>query len=390
MTDHAAMSPDELWAQIPSSQRAILDANRFDAEQFLALRRAYLSGELSAQRNRLQAEVTPPEPQDIRELPARESAAGREFIQLGEAAIARGEVGAVVLNGGMATRFGGIVKGCVEIFDGLSFLALKALDARRHGPKTRLLLMNSFATAQKTAQHLMSHDNFGLGDEQIIPFTQSISIRLTPAGGLFWEEGGEAREERLSFYAPGHGDLQTALGRGALDKFRQKGGKYLLMSNVDNTLATLDPLVVGMHVAASADGVEMSVEAVQKKPGQVGGFVARAGQKPQIVEHFRLPDPAIKDELELLNTNTFLFDAAALSRPAELTWFVVEKSVNGRPAIQFERLAGELSAILSTRILKVPATGDASRFEPVKTPQNLEDNRARLKTLSQRQGLIDG
>jgi len=386
MTAATKMSEDELWAQVGEAQRGLLEANHFDVAQFLGLRRAYLSGELSAARNRLDGVVEVPSAQDMRVLPARDSAAGRAFVALGEAAISRGEVGSLVLNGGMATRFGGVVKGCVEVFDKLSFLALKARDVARYGRAGRMLLMNSFATADKSAGHLRAHAYFGLRPEQLISFNQSISLRLAPQGELFRED--DARQH-VSLYAPGHGDLQTALWRGALAEFRRSGGKYLMMSNVDNMLATLDPLVVGMHVdASSSRGVQMSVEAVHKKPGQVGGFIARVNGMPQIVEHFRLPDPSLKEELKWLNTNTFLFDAKALEKKADLTWFVVEKAVNARPAFQFERLAGELSAVLRTEILQVPSTGNASRFEPVKRREDLEKNRARLKTLMARRGII--
>lgn len=385
MTAANQMSEEELWAQIGEAQRQVLEANHFDVDEFRALRRAYLSGELSASNNRLEGEVEVPAQEDVRKLPARDTPAGRKFIALGEAAIARGEVGIVVLNGGMATRFGGVVKGCVEVFDALSFLALKARDIGRHGRAARMLLMNSFATGDKTLEHLRAHEHFGLSEDQLIHFNQSVSVRLAPEGDLFRKDNanGEA-----SLYAPGHGDLQTALRRGALAEFRRTGGKYLMMSNVDNILATLDPLVVGMHVDASSRGVQMSVEAVQKKPGQVGGFIARVGGMPQIVEHFRLPDASLKDALQLLNTNTFLFDADALEAQADLTWFVVEKQVGDRAAIQFERLAGELSAVLKTAILQVPSTGDASRFEPVKRREDLAKNRARLKSLMASRGII--
>lgn len=385
ITAATKMSEDELWAHIGDAQRGLLEANHFDAAQFLGLRRAYLSGELSATSNRLRGRVQAPTAQDMRELPARDSAAGRAFRALGQAAISRGEVGSLVLNGGMATRFGGVVKGCVEVFDGLSFLGLKARDVARYGRAGRMLLMNSFATADKSARHLRAHDYFGLHPEQLIAFNQSVSLRLAPRGGLFCEDHDHAR---VSLYAPGHGDLQTALGRGALAEFRRSGGKYLMMSNVDNILATLDPLVVGMHVDASARGVQMSVEAVRKKPGQVGGFIARVNGSPQIVEHFRLPDPSLKQQLDWLNTNTFIFDAEALEHKADLTWFVVEKSVSARPAIQFERLAGELSAVLKTEILQVPSTGEASRFEPVKRREDLENSRVHLATLMARRGIV--
>lgn len=382
MGDHK-MSAEQLWDQISERQQRVLDKNHFDADEFLELRRAYLAGELSDKQNRLDNEVSVPEGEDVRVLPQRHSEQAAEFIALGEEAIERGEVGIVVLNGGMATRFGGVVKGCVNVFDDLSFLGLKALDVRRYGAGTKMLLMNSFATDDKTEAHLREHDYFGLEEDQLIQFNQNVSIRLTPEGELFGEDGDD-----VSLYAPGHGDLPSAIGLGALDAFRQAGGKYLLMSNVDNVLATIDPLVVGMHVDASRRGVEMTVEAVQKKPGQVGGFVARVDGQPQVVEHFRLPDARLKDELQLLNTNTFLFDAEALDDDFDLTWFVVDKDVDGRTAIQFERLAGELSAFLNTTFLEVPATGDQSRFQPIKRREDLDENRQRLERVVRQRGLL--
>ncbi len=380
----ANMDAEGLWAQISDEQKRVLERNNFDADQFLELRRAYLAGELSEQANRLEAEVSVPAGDDVRVLPNRDTEQARKFIALGKEAIDNGEVGVVVLNGGMATRFGGVVKGCVTVFDDLSFLGIKALDVRRYGSGTKLLVMNSFATDDKTEEHLAEHDNFGLADDQLINFNQNVSIRLTPEGELFrQEEGGD-----VSLYAPGHGDLPSAIGRGAIQKFREAGGKYLLMSNVDNILATIDPLVVGMHVDAASHGAQMTVEAVQKKPGQVGGFVARVGGDPQVVEHFRVPDESIKDELQLLNTNTFMFNADALDDDFDLTWFVVDKNVDGDTAIQFERLAGELSAFLETTFVEVPASGEEARFQPIKRREDLEENRQRLERLVRQRGLL--
>ena len=379
----ANLSAEQLMEQIPARQRRVLEHNHFDAAEFLELRRAYLAGELGEEDNRLDATVEQPGEADVRTLPIRDTDQAREYIQLGKEAIANGEVGIVVLNGGMATRFGGVVKGCVTVFDDLSFIGLKALDVRRHGAGTKMLLMNSFATEDKTRQHLEEHDYFGMEEDQLIQFNQNVSIRLTPDGDLFREEDGS-----VSLYAPGHGDLPSAIGRGALQAFRQAGGKYLLMSNVDNVLATVDPLVVGMHVDAAAHGAEMTVEAVQKKVGQVGGFVARVDGEPQVVEHFRIPEPSLKDELQLLNTNTFMFNADALDDDFDLTWFVVDKKVDSQTAIQFERLAGELSAFLDTTFVEVPATGEEARFQPIKRREDLDDNRDRLERIVKQRVLL--
>ena len=66
-----------------------------------------------------------------------------------------------MLNGGMATRFGGVVKGVVDVIDGRSFLELKLAQARRSGPLP-FVIMNSFATDDATKEHLVENDYFGL------------------------------------------------------------------------------------------------------------------------------------------------------------------------------------------------------------------------------------
>ena len=68
--------------------------------------------------------------------PARRELAGRAR-QPGLEALAAGRVAQVVLAGGMATRFGGVVKGVVEALDGRSFLSWKLGETARLGERAR-------------------------------------------------------------------------------------------------------------------------------------------------------------------------------------------------------------------------------------------------------------
>jgi hypothetical protein len=54
-----------------------------------------------------------------------------------------------------------------------------------------------------------------------------------------------------------------------------------------------------------------------------------------------------------------------------LTWFYVEKEVDGRIAVQMERLVNELSARVETNYLVTPRSGPAGRFFPTKTREDL-------------------
>ena len=69
-------------------------------------------------------------------------------------------VAVAVLNGGMATRFGGDVKGIIEAVGGRTFLEMKLAQARGFG-RVPFLIMNSFATHARTLEFLAAH---GLGE----------------------------------------------------------------------------------------------------------------------------------------------------------------------------------------------------------------------------------
>jgi len=53
-------------------------------------------------------------------------------------------------------------------------------------------------------------------------------------------------------------------GCGILGRFRRAGGKLLYMSNVDNLGATLDPALVGAHIAS---GAKVTAEVIAETKG---------------------------------------------------------------------------------------------------------------------------
>lgn len=323
----------------------------------------------SALTNAVKGALTPPLPEDVRPLPPRGSAEHDALTALGNEALKKKQVGVVILAGGMATRFGGVVKAVVPVLDEKSFLQLKLEDVRGHGgPDVPVYVMSSFTTHERLVQHVGD-----LGAEHVFVFPQFISLRLTPEGRLF-----KGRHGEVSPYATGHGDLTFALRKsGLLTRFREGGGKLLVMSNVDNLGATLDPAVLGSHLQR---GLSLTAEVVRKAPGDKGGAPARLRNVPQIIEGFRFPPDFDQDAIPVFNTNTFVMDAQAIDRDFELPFYRVEKKVDGETAVQFERLVGELTAFLPTGFLEVPREGNASRFLPAKDPDEL---RARLPTIRQ-------
>jgi UTP--glucose-1-phosphate uridylyltransferase len=83
----------------------------------------------------------------------------------------------------------------------------------------------------------------------------------------------------------------------------------------------------------------------------------------------------------VFNTNTALVDLDALEADYDLSWLYVVKDVEGRDAVQLERLYHELSAFVPTTYLEVPRRGPRGRFLPIKTPADLEQVQGALREL---------
>jgi len=367
--------------ELDSDTRRLLDHYGFDEALFNSLRDRFVSGELGVDRNRLQKTVEPPGAEDVVRLPAVGSAQRPVLEARGIEALRAGQVGCVVLAGGMATRFGGVVKAGVPAIGDRTFLDLKLsgvrLAAEHLGARVPVYVMTSFATDAEVRRMLEQLQSSAVPARA---FAQFVSLRLQPDGTLF-RDGSQ-----VSPYAPGHGDLTFALRRsGMLAEFRKAGGRVLYMSNVDNLAATLDPAVIGAHLAS---GREVTAEVVSKDPGDAGGAPARVGGVLQIVESFRFPKEFDESRIPVFNVNSFVLDAEAVDRDFPLSWFVVRKKVNGREAIQFEHLVGELTAFLSTQCLHVDREGADGRFQPVKDPEELTRRAPRIAEMLRARGVL--
>ena len=161
----------------------------FDLDLLIDLRTRYVRGDLSEASNTITRRVEIPPSSSVENLPAPGSLKEQEALEAGTEAIARGKVALLVLNGGMATRFGGAVKGIVPVVGALSFVGLKLTAARllaeRLGAEIPVYLMNSIATHEKTLLHLRDNGYFKYPSDLIMPFLQNTLLRLTTDGDLF-------------------------------------------------------------------------------------------------------------------------------------------------------------------------------------------------------------
>lgn len=340
---------------------------------FAALVRRLRAGELETP----QPEAEPLRTGDVEPWPAPGSEAHARFTALGEQALREGWVASAVVAGGAGTRFGGAVKALVPVLGARTFLDLKLEDARRAaGPGGRpvpVAIMSSPLTHDPISERVRSVPGASV-------FVQRMLPRLTPELELAREEDGS-----VSLAPAGHGDFFRALresGVGAA--LAGRGVRVLSFSNVDNLAATLDPVVLGAHLALGG-AVTVEVTARRGPSGKLdtGAAPVRVGDRVQLVEQV---DP---ERHPLISTNNLTFDLRAiLAREVALPWRVAKKKVAGRPVLQLEQITAEVTGIAGpdghpsfpSRFLEVPRDEPArTRFEPVKEREDLPRVAERLR-----------
>ena len=400
MRDHVATpsSPRPLrttsgdLAALDPRHRAELDRAGFDEARFLALAATLRDGNAATRRdvrNRIAGEVTAPAEDELLRSPEPGSAEESRLAAVGDAALRRGELAFCVLAGGMATRMGGVVKALVEAVDGKSFLDLRLAENRTVSERARspvpLWLMVSDATDEPTRAALAKAG----APPHVKTFLQDASLRLTPEGRLFRDAKGEP-----SIYSTGHGDTIDALRRsGLLRAFVDAGGKYVWIANLDNLGAAIDRALLGLFIESQRD---VMVEVAEKEAGDKGGIPVHAPapdgkRRLQVLEEFRLPKGFDAESVRVFNTNTFLVRAPRLL-DVEVTWgwFEVEKKVDGKTALQFERLLQEITASLDAAYVRIPRHGAAARFLPAKDYDELAKRKADIEEVARARGMLAG
>jgi UDP-N-acetylglucosamine/UDP-N-acetylgalactosamine diphosphorylase len=314
----------------------------------------------------------------------------QQAIDRGQAALRAGEVGMILVAGGLGTRLGfDQPKGMFEIGP-LSKRCLFAIlidqllaVARRHAVSIPLYLMTSPATDAATREFFWAQGSFGLTASELRFFCQATMWALDDGGEKILLEAPDS----LFLGPDGHGGMLQALVRsGCLADARARGIKYLFYGQVDNPLLSVcDPYLIGCHILSRS---QMTTQAAQKRdPLERVGNVVSIDGRVHIIEYSDLPEQAARQtnpdgslKLWAGNLAVHIFDVdfleVAAADPDALPFHTAHKKVPcldaaGNPveparpnAIRFERFIFDLLPRAENAL--VVEADPAEAFAPVK------------------------
>jgi len=231
-------------------------------------------------------------PESIQPIAVASEEVSAEETALGEAALRRGELAALLVAGGQGSRLGfDKPKGMYPVgpVSGATLFQIHAEKtlavARRHGRPVPLLVMTSPATHDETVAFFDRHGRFGLDEADITFFQQGTMPALDLATGRPLLES----PDTLFLSPNGHGGTLTALAEtGLLPRLRDRGIRHVHYFQVDNPLVKIgDPGFLGRHIAAESEASSKVV--FKEEPGEKVGILATIGGRCGIVEYSDLP-----------------------------------------------------------------------------------------------------
>jgi hypothetical protein len=379
----------------------------------------------------------------------------RSLHEIGMEALAAGKVAVVSMAGGVGSRWtkgAGVVK-ALNPFCKLggrhrSFievhLAKSLKTGRASGTLVPHVITTSYLTHPPIEAHLRAVGNYGYPGPLLLSQGRSIGLRTIPMERdlrFAWEEMAhqmldeQAQKVRESLHATligwarqmGEGESYTdnlpmqclhpvghwyevpnLLRNGTLLRLLEERPrlKYLMVHNIDTTGASLDPSLLGRHIAS---GVAMTTEVIERHVEDRGGGLARVDDRPRLVEGLALPNEEIESRLSFYNTATYWIDidqllaVFGLSREdlrnsekleeavralaARMPAYITLKDVKKRwgkgqedvfPVAQFEKLWGDMTALpeLSCGFAVVPRHRGQQLKEPALLDGWLRDGSA--------------
>lgn len=276
-----------------------------------------------------------------------------ECTKIGSEAIQTGSVAYCIMAGDTPLN-GGMPKALWRIPGvGMSLLTLKIFQAVGYGP---IWIVVSPSTRAIIEDHIRSQMGF---DQSRIKFIEQYqTYGLTPDNQISTTEG------VVNLYSCGHGDLYPVLTRsGVLHSSIEAGVKYVSVTCVNNIMGYLDPISVGKHITCNAN---VSCEVIEGNLEDSNSFLCDVNGTYQILKSYKIFGADI-NQFNWLGTNSYIFNANLNIAPLGREWNRVQKNIDGKVVVQYERLLEEITDAYDTKYFSV------NREDRYFTVDNLND-----------------
>ncbi|PWN49780.1 UDP-N-acetylglucosamine diphosphorylase [Violaceomyces palustris] len=263
----------------------------------------------------------------------------KSFAQIGFDAIAKGEVGVLLMAGGQGTRLGSSApKGCYDIglpsakslfqiqaerIIKLQQLAASKASAQGSSVVLPWYIMTSGPTRSDTEAFFRKHSFFGLDEKNVVFFEQGTLPCLSLDGKILLES-----KFKVATAPDGNGGLYRALrtpfkcgsSETVISDLERRGIKFLHAYGVDNCLVKVgDPTFIGVCLEK---GVQAGVKVVKKTdPKESVGVVALKDGKFGVVEYSEIPQE-LSEAREEDGSGQLAFRAANIANHFYTTTFL--------------------------------------------------------------------
>lgn len=240
-------------------------------------------------------EISPISVMSIDEIEAKQAV----YLEKGHHAIAKGEVAAVLLAGGMGTRLGsdnpkgmydiGLTRP-VYIFQRLFENLMEVTSAV--GKEIHLFIMTSEKNNDDTVNFIKEHNYFGYPEDKVHFFVQDMAAATDYNGKVYMES-----KSRIATSPNGNGGWYLSLKKAGLDSVMYENGiKWLNVFAVDNVLQKIaDPCFVG---ATIDEGSVCGAKVIRKaNKDEKVGVLCLEDNHPSIIEYYELTDD-MKDAVD--------------------------------------------------------------------------------------------
>ena len=156
-------------------------------------------------------------------------------------------------------------------------------------------IMTSPINDDDTRAFFTDNNHFGLDPQQVVFFQQGVLPSIDADGRMLL-----AQKDHVAVNPDGHGGSLLALAvSGSLEHMRARGIEQISYFQVDNPLVhVLDPLFIGLHVAAKDSSGQISSKMIPKRdPGEKVGVLCMVDGKTRVIEYSDI-DPGIAAETD--------------------------------------------------------------------------------------------